>query len=1143
MDPIEAARKHAARIHAETVEDGGDPWQPFEIAVKALERHGLWHQPVVAGDVSLNGGRARLDPKSKGVVYGETGSLGGDALLIGHELGHVVMHGGNVPIVTTRSDPARSAESGNAVERLADYGRGERREVQADLFARELILPRATARLHHRAGMTASEIAGKLGVGTDVVMQQMLDALLLPVVQDEAPDSEAGSLLPDPSQDIAVAHRDSPFLLQAGPGTGKTRTLVKRIASLVDEGIDPNGILVLTFSNKAAGELMDRLAETRPEASASVWTGTFHSFGLDVIRRFHERLGLSASPKLVDKATAITMLERVVASLPLEHYRDLWDPTTNLSDVLSAISRAKDELVGPTRYRELADAMVVVAEDDPARLRGKRAVEEAIIYDAYERLLAAEDALDFGDLIMKPVMLMANHPEIAEALALRHRHILVDEYQDVNLATVRFIKALAADDGERLWVVGDVRQSIYRFRGATSASMGAFKADYPGARIESLGVNYRSRAEIVDTFSAFATGVEAFKSFEPLSLEPARGACGRKPTLYEAGTPNDEISVVAASILSAQASGTKFRDQAILCTANDRLTQFADGLTARGIPVLYLGPIFERPEIKDLLCLLSLLHDPRAASIVRVSKMPGFEMGLSDVAAVANYLAAHSSTPLSWLDGIGSIDGITPKAATALGRLRDACAGFAERAHPWTVASVLAVDRLGIAGRIDASDTLADRMRGVAIWQFLNFLKSLPSEGEYPTQTAQHRIRQLIALDEDKSLRHFPDAALQIDAVRVMTIHGCKGLEFRMVHAPGLIKTGVPRGAKPPSCPPPDKMIAGSEDLTGVEASVAGHDEQEACLFFVLLSRARDDLRLYRSTKQKNGTNRNASEYLSKVARTLGASPMATALHGPTILAGSGPVPVVWEVPFEVDPRHLDSYGRCGLRFFYTYLLGLGGRRGETPYMLMHNAVQETIRWLDRNFDAAVGAPDGFDEAFEAAWIRYGPVEHGHADAYRAIAGRMLRFLIELRSEPGRMPPADIRLEAGGGHVVLRPHDVVRDPDGTLIVRRVSTGRALKSIETEIEYAILHAAAEEAYSDNVIVEAVHLSSETRQHVPMPAAKRAQRLATIAGHMTNIRSGIFPPNPGRACLRCPHLHACPGLPDGDTVVRRVLVRGP
>lgn len=254
---------------------------------------------------------------------------------------------------------------------------------------------------------------------------------------------------------------------------------------------------------------------------------------------------------------------------------------------------------------------------------------------------------------------------------------------------------------------------------------------------------------------------------------------------------------MAASILSAQASGTKFRDQAILCTANDRLTQFADGLTARGIPALYLGPIFERPEIKDLLCLLSLLHDPRAASIVRVSKMPGFEMGLSDVAAVANYLAAHSSTPLSWLDGIGSIDGITPKAATALGRLRDACAGFAERAHPWTVASVLAVDRLGIAGRIDASDTLADRMRGVAIWQFLNFLKSLPSEGEYPTQTAQHRIRQLIALDEDKSLRHFPDAALQIDAVRVMTIHGCKGLEFRMVHAPGLIKTGVPRAPNP----------------------------------------------------------------------------------------------------------------------------------------------------------------------------------------------------------------------------------------------------------------------------------------------------------------------------------------------------------
>ncbi|MFC6048256.1 ATP-dependent helicase, partial [Methylobacterium hispanicum] len=341
---------------------------------------------------------------------------------------------------------------------------------------------------------------------------------------------------PDPSQDAAVAHRGGPYLLQAGPGTGKTRTLVRRIESLVDEGIDPNGILVLTFSNKAAAELMDRLALSRPEAAASVWTGTFHAFGLDVIRRFHERLGRSASPKLVDKPTAITMLEGVLASLPLAHYRDLWDPVQDLSNILSAISRAKDELVDHVRYRELADAMQRAATDDATRLRAARAHEEAIVYEAYERLLSEADALDFGDLVMRPVRLAAEHPDVAKALSLRHRHLLVDEYQDVNLATVRLIRALAADEGERLWVVGDARQSIYRFRGATSASMAAFRAHYPGATLGALDVNYRSRKEIIDTFTSFAASVDAFRPLGALGLAPDRGASGLKPVLHDAGT-------------------------------------------------------------------------------------------------------------------------------------------------------------------------------------------------------------------------------------------------------------------------------------------------------------------------------------------------------------------------------------------------------------------------------------------------------------------------------------------------------------------------------------------------------------------------------------------------------------------------------
>lgn len=349
----------------------------------------------------------------------------------------------------------------------------------------------------------------------------------------------------------------------------------------------------------------------------------------------------------------------MIPTLALDHYRDLWDPEEKLADILSAVSRAKDELVDHVRYADLAAAMVRAATDDATHLRAKRATEEALVYAAYERLLVDEDALDFGDLIMRPVRLMKDHPEVARALALRHRHVLVDEYQDVNFATVRLIAALAADGGERLWVVGDARQSIYRFRGATSASMGAFREDYPTATDGALTVNYRSRGEIIDTFTTFASSVEPFRRLGDLRLTPDRGRCGLRPVMHDAVTPDDEVDLVAASVAQANDAGVDYRDQAVLCTANDRLAEFADGLAARGVPVLYLGPLFERPEIKDLLSLLALFHDPRAATLVRVAAMPETAMGLGDVALVAAHLKEDATEPLEWLDEAEEIDGLS----------------------------------------------------------------------------------------------------------------------------------------------------------------------------------------------------------------------------------------------------------------------------------------------------------------------------------------------------------------------------------------------------------------------------------------------------------------------------------------------------
>ena len=236
----------------------------------------------------------------------------------------------------------------------------------------------------------------------------------------------------------------------------------------------------MTFSNRAAGELVERLATANPEAAPRLWIGTIHAFGLDLMRRHHDRLDLPPDPTLFDRSDAIEILQEKLPTLPLVHYRNLWDPALVLRDVIAAISRAKDELADPAQYRSLAEAMRASAAGREDRIAAEKCLEIASIYEIYEEALRERDGVDFGDLVMRPALLLESDPGIAQATRLRHRHVLVDEYQDVNRASARLLRAVAGD-GNRLWVVGDARQSIYRFRGASGTNLAHFATDYPSA--------------------------------------------------------------------------------------------------------------------------------------------------------------------------------------------------------------------------------------------------------------------------------------------------------------------------------------------------------------------------------------------------------------------------------------------------------------------------------------------------------------------------------------------------------------------------------------------------------------------------------------------------------------------------------------
>ena len=612
MEAFEPVRDVASRLHFRLATEAPPRKQPMELAEAAIGHLNLGLAWLPSGDPALKGARAVFDDQSGTIFAEDVGESGARALVVAHEIGHACIHTGSSTCAADDVDLSRSTELAPVgLQRVEDYGARERRELQANVFAREFLFPRALARrMFVTEGLSASEIARQLDLPIPLVRQQILDVVLLPPPPPQTEEVPlARPLRLDPAQDRAAAHRGAPFQLEAGPGTGKTRTLIKRILSLLAEGIDPGSILVLTFSNRAAGELAERIAAVAPEKAPRIWIGTFHAFGLDLIRRHYDQLGLSPDPALFDRSDAIAVLEEILPTLPLLHYRNLWDPALVLKEVLSAISRAKDELVDAHAYRSLAQTMLTTAVDEDSIEAAQKCLEVAAIYDRYEQAKTKHGAVDFGDLIMRPALLIEENAALRATVQLRHRHVLVDEYQDVNRASVRLVKALAGD-GKRLWVVGDARQSIYRFRGASSINMARFKTEYPSAAVDQLGISYRSTQRIVDPFVAFASDMGAAMGMLPLKLVADRGSGSDVPELRRFKTDDDEVEGIAAGIRQLEGKGIGLREQAVLCRTNRRLNEIAAALEVRGIPVLHLGSLFERDEVRDLLAVMSSCRRP-----------------------------------------------------------------------------------------------------------------------------------------------------------------------------------------------------------------------------------------------------------------------------------------------------------------------------------------------------------------------------------------------------------------------------------------------------------------------------------------------------------------------------------------------------
>lgn len=1093
---------------------------------------GLTCEPLSAGDSLLGGAEAVLDREADTVWYNREVEPWRVLLIQAHEYAHFWLGDNHGACSATDIDADLiDGDTSSGAARVEGYGPHERREREANVFAVEFLLSTAALRTWYMSeGLDAQGIAASVGLPDWVVVPQLSRALLLPCQSTDQPvDKSAEGVAPtlDASQAEAAFAPCGPLLLEAGPGTGKTRTLVGRLAHLMQQGVPPASILALTFSNKAAEEMRQRVARVAPEAALGMWTGTFHAFGLDLLRKFGTWIGLPTDPTVLDPIDALFVLEDALPELELVHYKNLYEPTMHLGELLAAISRAKDELVGPGDYMALAQHMRDEASGGEAVEAAEKALEVAHVYAVYQAYLEREGLLDFGDLIFRSVALLRTHPDVRIQIQATYRHVLVDEYQDVNRASGLLLREIAGD-GTGLWVVGDVRQAIYRFRGAAPRNMRLFAQDFPGAKVRSLRRNYRSQPVIRDVVAELAPRMLATAGDPFTPWEADRPATDGKVLLEVAEHEEAEGVGLAREIGRQRTAGIPYREQAVLCRSHTGLARVATALERAGIPTLYLGNLFEREEIRDLLSLLSLTCEGNGSGLIRVARFPEYAIPSADVRALRSF-AREQAIPFPRVLAVSAdAQGLSDQGRQGLLLLARHLDGICYGTSVSRTLGTFLFSHSSYLHPVLADTSVVGDQRRMAIYQFLEFAREWrPRERDAqlePKRAFLRYVRQLRSFGEDRSLRQLPEWAEGLDAVRMLTVHASKGLEFSAVYLPRLGLGSFPARHQAETCPPPVGMLTDSGD--------AGAEEEE-CLFFVALSRARDVLCLSRA--QRYGKqNSTASPLLWHIAAVLPQPPATTWVGGavadnsdePTTRRSNSVKPL-----FTADM--LDVYITCPRQFFYEFELGLSGRRDDTAYVQFHRCVYAVLRWLQeervagREKDIPVALARLADE-----WQAHGPTDHAYAAVYRRDAERMVTKAVERRARGfGRPVHRDMTVELEHGRVTFRPDLMeVKDEDGkqSVLVQRLRTGRASKSEGEKDIYAVYQQAGAEAFpSATIKVQTLYLSTEQTQDVRLAERSVKTRLSHYDAAIVGIQEGRFPSHPDeRRCPRCAHYFICP-----------------
>lgn len=563
----------------------------------------------------------------------------------------------------------------------------------------------------------------------------------------------------NPEQREAVFHKEGPLLILAGAGSGKTRVLIHRIAYLMELGVNPWNIMAITFTNKAAGEMRERVDRLVGFGSESVWVSTFHSSCVRILRRHIDRLGFDTSFSIYDTDDQKTVMKEVCRKLKLD--TKIFKEKT----LLAAISRAKDELIGPVEF----------AADAGADYYQKRV---AGAYMEYQSQLRKNNALDFDDLIVKTVELFRNCPEILNYYQERFRYIMVDEYQDTNTAQFKLISLLAGKY-QNLCVVGDDDQSIYKFRGANIGNILSFENVFPQAKVIKLEQNYRSTQNILTAANGVIRNNQGRKG-KNLWTENEKGS---PVELHQLSNGYEEAEYIIGDLSRRVREGkADYRDHAILYRTNAQSRLFEEKLIFANIPYKLIGGVnfYSRKEIKDVLAYLKTISNGKDdVAVRRIINVPKRGIGATTLNRIQDYSGAYGLSfyeallQAEEIPGLGRSSGKILSFTVLIQTMRNKL----EYCSLTELAEAL-LEETGYVKDLEAEDTDEARARIENIEELISKIRDYEEAEEEPTLSGFLEEVALVAdidnLEEDSNY------------VVLMTMHSAKGLEFPYVYMAGM---------------------------------------------------------------------------------------------------------------------------------------------------------------------------------------------------------------------------------------------------------------------------------------------------------------------------------------------------------------------